>query len=248
MLALEERERERTGIASLKVRYNASSATTSRSRARTSAACPSDYRRKQTVANGERYVTAELDELERKILRRRRAAARRSSTSSSTRCARASAQHAPRLLRAGRSARRARRARGARRGRAPLRLRAPRVDDSLALELERGRHPVVERWLPPGSFVPNDVHARRRGGARLLVITGPNMAGKSTAMRQVALAVILAQMGSFVPARARAHRRRRPRLHARRRERQPRRGPEHVHGRDARDREHPARRDAAARW
>ncbi|MCA9245436.1 MAG: DNA mismatch repair protein MutS, partial [Phycisphaerales bacterium] len=77
----------------------------------------------------------------------------------------------------------------------------PDVDESLALELKEARHPIVEQ-LGSGSFVPNDVRLDSEGEAtpRLMVITGPNMAGKSTVMRQVALAAILAQAGSFVPA------------------------------------------------
>jgi DNA mismatch repair protein MutS len=79
----------------------------------------------------------------------------------------------------------------------------PAVDDSSALAIEQGRHPVVERLAAAGRFVPNDVNLDAEG-ERLWIITGPNMAGKSTFLRQVALMAILAQMGSFVPAR-RAH-------------------------------------------
>jgi DNA mismatch repair protein MutS len=75
----------------------------------------------------------------------------------------------------------------------------PVVDDSLTLNLVEARHPIVERAVASGSFVPNDV-TLDADGARLMVITGPNMAGKSTTMRQTALAVIMAQAGSFVPA------------------------------------------------
>jgi DNA mismatch repair protein MutS len=75
----------------------------------------------------------------------------------------------------------------------------PEVDDSLELNLQEARHPVVEEMVARGSFVPNDVELRVED-QRLMVITGPNMAGKSTTMRQVALAVILAQAGGFVPA------------------------------------------------
>ncbi|HEY2735792.1 MAG TPA: DNA mismatch repair protein MutS, partial [Polyangiales bacterium] len=75
----------------------------------------------------------------------------------------------------------------------------PDIDESLELSLEEARHPVVEAMLPRGSFVPNDVRLDA-DHERMMVITGPNMAGKSTTMRQVALATILAQAGSFVPA------------------------------------------------
>ena len=80
----------------------------------------------------------------------------------------------------------------------------PEVDTSARLEIEDGRHPVVERLAAEGRFVPNDVTLDATTGssdARLWLVTGPNMAGKSTLMRQVALIVIMAQMGSFVPAR-----------------------------------------------
>jgi DNA mismatch repair protein MutS len=76
----------------------------------------------------------------------------------------------------------------------------PEVDDSLVIEIEDGRHPVVEKLAAEGRFVPNDV-SLDPDDAQILVITGPNMAGKSTVMRQVALITLMAQMGSFVPAR-----------------------------------------------
>jgi DNA mismatch repair protein MutS len=76
----------------------------------------------------------------------------------------------------------------------------PEVDESEALEIEAGRHPVVERMLEGERFVPNDVRLDRQE-SQILVITGPNMAGKSTVMRQVALIALMAQAGSFVPAR-----------------------------------------------
>jgi DNA mismatch repair protein MutS len=75
----------------------------------------------------------------------------------------------------------------------------PELDEGLALELVEGRHPIVERLAAAGTFVPNDVRLDAEG-ERLMIVTGPNMAGKSTTMRQVALAVIMAQMGAFVPA------------------------------------------------
>ena len=75
----------------------------------------------------------------------------------------------------------------------------PRLDDSALLEIVGGRHPVVERMLPQGAFVPNDVRLSN-GDEQLIVLTGPNMAGKSTFIRQVAIIALMAQVGSFVPA------------------------------------------------
>src|SRR5262249_14446169 len=76
----------------------------------------------------------------------------------------------------------------------------PLVDDSGTVELDDARHPVIETTVPPGSFVPNDCRLDGRS-VQIVVVTGPNMAGKSTFMRQVAQIVLLAQVGSFVPAR-----------------------------------------------
>jgi DNA mismatch repair protein MutS len=74
----------------------------------------------------------------------------------------------------------------------------PELDESMTLELHQCRHPVVERSLPPGKFIPNDIELDQ--SSRVMLLTGPNMAGKSTILRQTGLAVILAQIGSFVPA------------------------------------------------
>src|SRR5205814_4437357 len=79
----------------------------------------------------------------------------------------------------------------------------PKIDDSLAVDIRRGRHPVVETALAQsraGSFVPNDCNLSAEGGGRIWLVTGPNMAGKSTFLRQNALIAILAQMGASVPA------------------------------------------------
>ena len=200
LLALETRERERTGIGSLKIKYTRVFGYYIEVTKANLHLVPDDFRRKQTIANGERYITEELDELQAKIL------------------------HADERIKAleaelfldlrGRVAEHARRLRALAHRLAELDVHAalaelahlydyvrPRMDDSLLLELTEGRHPIVERLAEAGTFVPNDVLLDAEG-ARLMVITGPNMAGKSTTMRQVALAVILAQLGSFVPARA----------------------------------------------
>ncbi len=196
--ALEARERERTGIASLRVKYTRVFGyyiEITRSNLRS---VPSDYVRKQTVANGERFVTDELAELEEKILSAEERALAR--------------EHALFAELRAEVARQAMRLRALASRLASLDVHAaladvaheldyvrPTVDASTSLELVAARHPIVERLAAAGRFVPNDVRLDA-AGARLMLVTGPNMAGKSTVMRQVALAVILAQMGGFVPA------------------------------------------------
>jgi DNA mismatch repair protein MutS len=211
LLALEEREKKRTGIASLKIRYTRVFGYYIEITRSNLGNVPSDYRRKQTIANGERYVTEELEQLERKIesadvqaraLEQERFEALR----------RTVASHAARLCALAAKI-------------AELDVHAsfaevadrydyqrPTIDQGLVARFGELRHPVVERLAAAGSFVPNDIAldayagddkapAEDPGVARLMVITGPNMAGKSTTMRQVAAAVIMAQAGGFVPAR-----------------------------------------------
>ena len=107
----------------------------------------------------------------------------------------------------------------------------PTVDESGVIEIHDGRHPVVEQMLSDSLFVPNDTFMGERED-RVAIITGPNMAGKSTYMRQVALIVLMAQLGSFVPALQRPDRRGGPDLHPHRRQRRPVRRPVHLHGGD----------------
>ncbi|MBX3269995.1 MAG: DNA mismatch repair protein MutS [Sandaracinaceae bacterium] len=198
LLQLEQRERERTGIGSLKIKYTKVFGYYIEVTRANLHLVPDGYRRKQTIAGGERYVIEELEALESKILEAdERARALELSLFEDLR-ARVAAEADP-LRALGRAL-------------ADLDVHAalaevahrfgyvrPDLDDGVALALEEARHPVVERIAEAGSFVPNDV-ALDADGARLMIITGPNMAGKSTTMRQVALAVILAQMGAFVPA------------------------------------------------
>ena len=201
ILRIESRERERTGIASLKVRYNRVFGyylEVTRAQAR---AVPDDYIRKQTIANAERYVTPELADLEARILSAAdRLAALEQAAVESLRervgrreTAAAIASLAERVATLDVCAALAQVAHTGSYVR-------PLVDDSGVIDIEDGRHPVIEQMVPAGTFVPNDC---RLGGdaAQLLVVTGPNMAGKSTFMRQVAHIVLLAQMGGFVPAR-----------------------------------------------
>ncbi len=199
ILRIEARERERTGIGSLKVRYNRVFGyylEITRANARS---VPADYIRKQTLANAERYVTPELADLEAKVLTaEERLLALEAAAIEALRGRVATA--APAILRlAERLA-----ALDVCAALAEVAHRSsyvrPIVDESEALEIEDGRHPVVEQMVPAGTFVPNDCRLDPRG-PQILVVTGPNMAGKSTFLRQVAQIALLAQVGSFVPAR-----------------------------------------------
>ncbi|HXV37602.1 MAG TPA: DNA mismatch repair protein MutS, partial [Myxococcota bacterium] len=197
----EARERERTQIAALKVRFHpvhgygieVSKANLSR--------VPGDYERKQTLANAERFTTAELRRVEAGLrgdveraaaLERSLFEALRSAVLERVAAIRAAADDVATLDALASLAEIARRDGWVR----------PRVDESLLLEIRGGRHPVIEPLLRArghAEFVPNDTQLDAEA-TRMLVLTGPNMSGKSTYLRQVALIVLLAQMGSFVPA------------------------------------------------
>ncbi|MBI2872645.1 MAG: DNA mismatch repair protein MutS [Chloroflexi bacterium] len=195
---LEKKERERTGIGSLKVGYNKvfgyyiEVSNTNLSRV------PQEYVRRQTLVGGERFYTPELkehesliltarermEELERALFRQvgqqvSEAAAIISRTASSVALVDAFCGLAEAASRYG--------------------YVRPVLSDGDAIAIVAGRHPVVERSLPPGSFVPNDTVLSSQD-CQLVVLTGPNMSGKSTYIRQVALIVLMAQIGSFVPA------------------------------------------------
>jgi DNA mismatch repair protein MutS len=202
LAAIEARERERTGVASLKIKFNNVFGyyieITRTNLAKSE--LPADYTRKQTVANAERFVTPELAEFEQKILTAdERRVALELEIFNHVRDEVAAA--AERLLAlAARVAAVDALASLAEVGHRGAYCR-PVVDESGVVELQDSRHPVVERLAAAGSFVPNDVRLDP-AGEQILIVTGPNMAGKSTLIRQVALTTILAQMGSFVPARA----------------------------------------------
>ncbi|HXE07075.1 MAG TPA: DNA mismatch repair protein MutS [Acidobacteriaceae bacterium] len=219
LASIEERERRRTGIASLKVRFNSVFGYYIEITKANARAVPSDYERKQTLVNAERFTTPELKDYETKILtaqersleieRRIFAQLRRSLLDA-----------APRIRETARRV-------------AEIDLLSnfahlsalrgwvrPQVDDSTQIEILAGRHPVVERRMEDageGRFVPNSLsldawnpHAADSGQtaddaagtkpASIALITGPNMGGKSTYLRQAALLVIMAQSGCFVPA------------------------------------------------
>jgi DNA mismatch repair protein MutS len=195
---LEARERARTGIGSLKIRYNRVFGYFIEVTRPNLHLVPADYRRKQTTAHAERFETEELGRWERQVVTAHedRVALERELVAGLVQTVRAAA--APVLqgasLVAGSDVLAALAELAAERG-----YCRPAVDRSELLEIRDGRHPMVEHALREGRFVPNDVRIEC-DAEQLLVITGPNMAGKSTAIRQVALIAILAQMGSFVPA------------------------------------------------
>jgi DNA mismatch repair protein MutS len=191
-------EMRRTGINSLKVGFNKVFGYYIEITHSQGAKVPADYVRKQTVKNAERYITPELKEYEDKVLRAEDQASELEYELFTALRDRVAAE-APRLTQAGGVLARidvlsALAEQAARYG-----YSRPEMTDEPILEIEAGRHPVLEGCLPPGEFVSNDTELGPEGGL-ILLITGPNMAGKSTYIRQVALMAILAQMGSFVPA------------------------------------------------
>lgn len=196
--ALEEREKKRTGIPSLKVGFNNVFGYYIEVTKAHSRAVPGDYVRKQTLVNAERYINEELKGHETTVLnadekRRQREydlfIGVRDEIARHVRRIQSTASKLADLDAVASLAEVAER----------YNYRMPSVDDGDIVEIREGRHPVVERMPHPESFVPNDTCLDLEKN-RFLIITGPNMAGKSTYIRQVALIVILAQMGSFVPA------------------------------------------------
>ena len=197
---LEARERERSGIASLKIRFHPVHGYSLEVTKAHLARVPEDYERKQTLANAERFTTVELREVEQKVLGAgERAAALERELFESVR------EHAlsfalPTRRAAAAVAKLDALASLAEVAREGAWVR-PVVDDGEALEIRGGVHPVVQSVLASrgDEFVPNDAELDP-AGTGILVLTGPNMSGKSTYLRQVALVVLLAQLGSFVPA------------------------------------------------
>ena len=199
--SLQQRERDRTGIASLKVGFNRVFGyyleVTNAHRDRV----PPDYDRRQTLAGAERYVTPELKEYEAKVL----GAEERMATREAELFAHLRNLVGVAIARVQRTARVLARldvwAGLAQVAEANQYVR-PTLDDAYGLVLRASRHPVIERLMPREQFMPNDVTFSE--SERVLLVTGPNMAGKSTILRQIGLVVVLAQLGGFVPA-ASAH-------------------------------------------
>ena len=195
---LEAQERTSTGIPSLKVGYNRVFGyylEVTRPHLRR---VPPHYVRRQTLVNAERFITPELKEYESRILNAQERIAELESALFQQVCRQIAESSGLVLETAGALAQVdvfAALAEAAFRHD----YTRPVVDESDALEIEDGRHPIVERALPTGSFVPNATTLSNED-CSLVVLTGPNMAGKSTYIRQVALIVLMAQIGSFVPA------------------------------------------------
>ncbi len=199
LLQVQRREVERTGISSLKVSYNKVFGYYLEVSHANKDKVPSDWIRKQTLVNAERYITEELKVYEEKILH-----AEEKLSAIEQRLFLALVHHAADYIN-------------------PIQQNArwmgsldcllsfasvartnryvrPEINDSLVIDIREGRHPVIEKQLPAGeAYVPNDVYLDNES-QQILIITGPNMAGKSALLRQTALIVLLAQIGCFVPA------------------------------------------------
>ncbi len=198
LLAIEEKERQATGIAKLKVGFNKVFGYYIEIGKAHSKNVPPHYFRKQTLVNAERFITGELKEFETKVLSAQEksveleyqlfTAIRNTLAENSSRILQTAALLAQLdvLLSHAETAHR-------------YNYRRPTITGAGEIRINEGRHPVIERMLPSGQFVPNDLFLDQKKD-EVHIITGPNMAGKSTILRQTALIVLMAQMGCYVPA------------------------------------------------
>lgn len=198
----QKREQNRTGVRSLKVSFNSTFGYYIEITHANKDAVPADYIRKQTLTNAERYITPELKEYEAKILNAEKSQGdleyklfvdlrtQLAVHGNPLRAVAAQLAGLDVLLSLANAA-------------AEYKYVRPLVDTSLVLDIKNGRHPVLERILPMGRYVANDTQLNGRSTQQqMIILTGPNMAGKSSLLRQVAHIAILAQIGSFVPASA----------------------------------------------
>jgi len=197
---IEAREKERTGIRTLKVKFNKVFGYYIEVSNSFKDQVPADYIRKQTLVNAERFITPELKELEHKVLTAKDRLEALEYELFRAVCE-AIGEQTVRIQRTAAAVA----ALDALCSFAAVAVKnnycCPEVDESSVIEIHDGRHPVVEKVLKGSLFVPNDTYMGEHAD-RVAIITGPNMAGKSTYMRQVALITLMAQIGSFVPARA----------------------------------------------
>ncbi len=198
MAKLQESERQRTGIDSLKIKFNNVFGYFIEITKANVSKAPEDYQRKQTMANAERFITPELKEMENKVLGAEERG-KQLEQEEFTKLRQQVCVHIDELQQTASAL-------------ASLDVllalaevaqlhghTRPKIDDSKILQITGGRHPVLEQTLIEEKFVPNDTHLEHEE-SRLLILTGPNMAGKSTYIRQVALITLLAQIGAYVPA------------------------------------------------
>jgi DNA mismatch repair protein MutS len=198
---MEERERARTGIASLKVRYNRVFGYYIEISKSNLHAVPPDYHRKQTIAGGERYITPALKEYEEKVLGADERILERE-LAIFERLRAAVGAEAPRIQATARALATLDVLAALAEDAAVNNYIKPHIHDGDELAVIDARHPVVERRMASGDlFVPNDI-TLNSGTCQLIILTGPNMGGKSTYLRQTALLCLMAQAGSFVPARS----------------------------------------------
>ena len=199
LLQMQQREAERTGISSLKIAYNNVFGYYIEVRNAYKDQVPPEWIRKQTLVNAERYITEELKEYEEKIV-----TAESRIYEIETRLYAALIgqiqQQIAAIQRNSRIMAQVDVLAGFAEQASVRGYCRPQMDDSLVLDIKAGRHPVIETLMPPGEqYVPNDVYLDSEK-QQIIILTGPNMAGKSALLRQTALIVLMAQMGSFVPA------------------------------------------------
>jgi DNA mismatch repair protein MutS len=194
---LELVERERSGIKNLKVGYNKVFGYYIEVTKANSERVPEDYIRKQTLVNAERYITPEMKEYESQVLTAEEQIREVEREIFHEICAQIASQ-AARLLKTARSVGRLDVVSALAEVAAHRSFVRPDLSVGDTLDIQDGRHPVVEELIPGKRFIPNDIQFE--DGECIRVITGPNMSGKSTYLRQVALIVLMAQMGGFVPA------------------------------------------------
>jgi DNA mismatch repair protein MutS len=195
---LESGERARTGVKSLKIGYNRVFGYYIEVSKANAGLVPEHYERRQSLVNAERYTTQQLREYETQILSAKDRAQELETSIYRNVCAQVAEAAAQLLATAGVVAE-LDVACGLAEAAARYGYARPALDESDAIEIRDGRHPMVERALAAGAFVPNDADLAS-SDAQIIVLTGPNMAGKSTYLRQVAVIALMAQAGSFVPA------------------------------------------------
>ncbi len=197
--ALESKERSRTGITNLKVGFNKVFGYFLEVSSSNIGKVPKEYIRKQTITNGERYITPELKEYETLVLNAQERCNKLENELFIALRETIAQKYAQRIIETGKSIA----ALDALQSFAEIAQThsycRPELTNDLSLHITAGRHPVIERTMADIPFVPNDIQTNA-DDAQIILITGPNMSGKSTIMRQTALIALMAQMGSFVPA------------------------------------------------